>query len=62
MDALKEIVNAFSNTPDEVDRKVGNINSQYLHERRIYKKNEEIWNKEAIPRHVVWLFPDELYA
>jgi hypothetical protein len=63
MDALKEIANALNTTPDEADRKLRNINSQYLRERRIYKrKNEEIWGWDAIPRQVVWLFTDELSA
>jgi site-specific recombinase XerD len=30
MDALKELAHALNTTPDEVDRKLRNINSQYL--------------------------------
>jgi CBS-domain-containing membrane protein len=32
VDALKEIGNLLNITPDEVDRKLRNINSQYLRE------------------------------
>jgi hypothetical protein len=37
-DALEEIVNVLNTTPDEVDRKLRNINSQYLRGDAVTKK------------------------
>jgi hypothetical protein len=51
MDALKEISNTLNTTPDEADRKLRNINSQYFRGDAFTEKNKSGAEKQL---HTKW--------
>jgi hypothetical protein len=58
MDVLKEMANALNTNPDDADRKLRDINSQYLRG-DAFTTTTKAGGGEAIPHQMVWPFPDD---